>query len=71
MKNSMLTAEEVSATLGMSRAYAYKLIKRLNEEQEARGVLTIPGRISRDYFESRMFEPVVATKKDGAGSVRQ
>lgn len=67
MATSMLTAEDVSAALGMSRAYAYKLIRKLDEEQEARGVLTIPGHISRDYFEARMFEPVA--QKGGATHV--
>lgn len=56
MHTTMLTADEVSATLGMSRGYAYKLIRQLNEEQEARGVLTIPGRVSREYFEARIFD---------------
>lgn len=56
MRNEMLTAGEVSATLGMSRGYAYKLIRKLNAEQEARGVLTIPGRVSREYFEARVFD---------------
>ena len=41
MKTAMLTVDEVSAALGMSRGYAYKLIHRLNEEQEARGVLSL------------------------------
>ncbi len=55
MRQAMIDADEVSTTLGMSRGYAYKLIRKLNEEQEARGVLTIPGRVSREYFEERMF----------------
>ena len=53
---AMINADEVSATLGMSRGYAYKLIRKLNKEQEAQGVLTIPGRVSREYFEERMFK---------------
>lgn len=67
MKTAMLTVDEVSVALGMSRGYAYKLIHRLNEEQEARGVLTIPGRVSREYFEARIFDRPVA--KGGAAHV--
>lgn len=67
MKTAMLTVDEVGAALGMSRGYACKLIHRLNEEQEARGVLTIPGRVSREYFEARMFDRPVA--KGGAAHV--
>ena len=38
------------------RAYAYKLIRRLNKEMEERGCITVPGRVSRAYFEKRLFE---------------
>lgn len=40
----------------MSRAYTYKLIRRLNKEMEERGCITVPGRVSRAYFEKRLFE---------------
>lgn len=62
MQKVMLGAEEVGAALGMSRSYAYKVIKRLNGELEARGYLTIPGKVERGYFESRLF----ATPKEGS-----
>lgn len=55
MQRVMLGAEEVGEALGMSRSYAYKVIRRLNGELEARGYLTIPGKIERGYFESRLF----------------
>ena len=35
-------ADEVASLLGVSRAYAYKVIRRLNEELEAEGMLIIP-----------------------------
>lgn len=46
---------EPEQALGMSRAYAYKLIRRLNKEMEERGCITVPGRVSRAYFEKRLF----------------
>lgn len=48
-------ADEVASLLGVSRAYAYKVIRRLNEELEAEGMLTIPGKVSAAYLESRYF----------------
>ena len=48
-------ADEVASLLGVSRAYAYKVIRRLNEELEAEGMLTIPGKVSATYLESRYF----------------
>ena len=39
----------------MSEAYAYKLIKQLNKELEGKGFITIRGRVSRQYFEERIY----------------
>ena len=48
-------AGEVAQLLGVSKAYAYKLIRRLNAELEAEGMLTIPGKVSATYLEARFF----------------
>ena len=48
-------ADEVASLLGVSRAYAYKVIRRLNEELDAEGMLTSPGKVSAAYLESRYF----------------
>ncbi len=56
MKNSLfMTAEDIVAVTGMSEAYAYKLIRKLNEELESKGYMTLKGRVSRDYFEERLY----------------
>lgn len=46
-RQTFLRAEEVASELGVSLAYAYKLIKRLNTELEEQGFIAINGRISR------------------------
>lgn len=38
MESRTIGADEVAEALDMSRAYAYKLIRRLNKEMEERGV---------------------------------
>jgi transposase len=48
-------ADEVARLLGVSKAYAYKVIRRLNAELESEGMLTIPGKVSAAYLESRYF----------------
>ena len=48
-------ADEVARLLGVSKAYAYKVIRRLNAELESEGKLTIPGKVSAAYLESRYF----------------
>ena len=50
-----LTAPDVKEMLGVSLSYAYKLIRRLNAELEADGLVTIKGRISRKYLMKRMY----------------
>ncbi len=49
----VMTPDEVADALRVSRSYAYKLIRRLNAELEERGTLTVPGKVSRDYFMRR------------------
>ena len=55
MEKRTYGAEEVARQLGVSRAYAYKVIRRLNEELERAGKITIPGKVSAAYLESRYF----------------
>ncbi len=43
---SFYNAEEVAKILGVSKPYAYKLIRKMNEELKAKGFITISGRIS-------------------------
>ena len=51
----MVTAVEIVSDLGVSRAYAYNLIKRLNAELEAKGYITISGKVSRKYYEEKIY----------------
>ena len=46
-------AEDVSKELGISKPYAYKLVREMNEELKQKGFITIPGRVSRRYFEEK------------------
>lgn len=50
-----MSAAEISTITGMSEAYAYKIIKQLNKELEEKGFMTIRGRVSKDYFQERIY----------------
>lgn len=54
-KELFVRAEEVAGVLGISKPYAYKLIRQLNEELKAKGFLTIAGRVNRQYFNERFY----------------
>jgi Mn-dependent DtxR family transcriptional regulator len=51
---------EVAETLEVSKPYAYKLIRELNEELKRKGCITIAGRIDRKFF----FEKFYGTHKN-------
>jgi len=51
-------ADEIRETLGVSRTYAYKLIKQLNDELASKGYLVIQGKTSRQYFSERFYGKV-------------
>ena len=55
MENKFMRVEEVAAELGVSASYAYKVIRRLNDELKAQGFVTIAGRINRQYFNERVY----------------
>ena len=48
-------AEEVANELGISKPYAYKLVREMNEKLKQKGIITIPGRVSRRYFEEKFY----------------
>ena len=62
MENKFIRADEVAKELSVSVPYAYKLIRRLNEELKAQGYITIAGRVNRQYFNERLY---------GAGKERE
>ena len=55
MNNIFICAEEVAQELSVSKPYAYKLIKRLNDELKEKGFITISGRVNRQYFNERLY----------------
>ena len=57
MESRFMRAEEVAAELGVSVSYAYKVIRRLNEELKEKGYITVAGKVNRMYFRERLYEP--------------
>ena len=56
-----MRAQEVADELGVSVAYAYKVIRTLNKELASKGYIIIQGRIDRRFFHEKMY----ATKDEG------
>ena len=54
-KELFVRAEEVARELGISKPYAYKLVREMNEELKKKGFLTIAGRVSRRYVGEKIY----------------
>ena len=52
---TFLNAEQIADELGISKPFAYKVIRELNEELKEKGFVIIAGRISTKYFEERFY----------------
>ena len=50
-----LNAEDVASFMDVSVPTAYKIIKKLNDELKKLGYITVAGKISRAYFESKVY----------------
>lgn len=50
---SFMRVDEVAQELGISKAYAYKIVQKLNVELKEKGFMTISGRVNKQYFMER------------------
>lgn len=56
MENKLFfAATDVQEMLGVPLSYAYELIRKLNADQEAKGLVAIKGRISSKYLMKRIY----------------
>ena len=60
MNNTLfVTAGEIAKELGISKPFAYKLVRQMNEELEAKGFLTIAGRVKRRLILYNKISPLL------------
>ena len=52
-EKNYLSVDEVACVMGISKSYAYKIVRKLNAELDKLGFLTVSGRINRQYFMER------------------
>jgi transposase len=50
MSTTFIRVDEVAKELGVSKSYAYKVVRKLNTELQEMGYLTVSGRVSKKYF---------------------
>lgn len=54
INKSFMNVQEVADELGVSKSYAYKIVKRLNGELAKQGYITISGRVNTKYFREKL-----------------
>ncbi|MDO4355748.1 MAG: LysR family transcriptional regulator [Clostridia bacterium] len=55
MEKKFIRVDEVAKELDVSVPYAYKIIRKLNDELKEKGFVTIAGRVNRQYFNERLY----------------
>ena len=53
--NTFMRVDDVTKELDVSKSYAYKIVRKLNKELESKGIITIAGRVNKQYFMERLF----------------
>ena len=55
MDNKFIRVDLGGRRIIKKKTYAYKLIKKLNDELKEQGFITIAGRVNRQYFQERLY----------------
>lgn len=55
-----LNAKDVAEYMDVSKPMAYKIIRQLNDELSINGYITVAGKVSRRYFEEKVFGGMIA-----------
>jgi len=48
--SAFMRVEDVAQELGVSKSYAYKIVRQLNAELKEMGYMTVSGKVSKKYF---------------------
>ena len=71
-----MDVDDVCAILGVSKAYAYNLMREYNKELKAKGYIVVAGKISTKFLEEKIYgmkiedQQWVFTKKERTGKFR-
>ena len=54
-KSRFITSSEVAEELGVSKSFAYKVVRQLNDELKNQGFMVISGKVNRTYYEEKFY----------------
>lgn len=52
---TFISVQEVAEELGVSKSYAYRVVKQLNDELKQQGYLTVAGQVNAQYFHKKVY----------------
>ena len=55
VERQFIGAKEVAEILGVSESKSYGIIRELNKELKEKGYITVQGRVSRVFFQERVY----------------
>ena len=55
VERQFIGAKEVAEILGVSESKSYGIIRELNKELKERGYITVQGKVSRVFFQERVY----------------
>lgn len=53
-EKTFFTVDEVAKELSVSKSYAYKVVRELNEEMQKLGYVTVRGRVNVNFFKKKL-----------------
>ncbi len=54
-ESKFLVVEDVTEILHVSQSTAYRIIRQMNDELKSKGMITVAGKISKRYFEEKVY----------------
>ncbi len=54
-KSKFINTTEIAEELGVSKSFAYKLVKKLNDELKEQGYFVVAGKVSRVFYEEKFY----------------
>lgn len=54
-KSKFITTVELANELGVSKSFAYKIVRQLNDELKAKGYMIVSGKVSRVFYEEKFY----------------
>ena len=60
----LLGVDEVAEFIGVSRSYAYRIIRKLNTELMETGHYVVPGKVNKAFLEEKYFGVPSASRDD-------